>query len=88
MTRRVQSVLSVFNRMVAFKVADDSNHGQPQPLQCLAGVYHNALNLYYYTTQRDESELTDPHFTLYKTQVSPHAMELGEEYRKSAQGAG
>ncbi len=88
MTRRVQSFLPVFNRMVAFKVADDSNHGQPQPLQCPPGVYRKALNLYYYTTRRDESELTDPHFTRYKTQASPHAMELGEEYRKSAQAAG
>ena len=88
MTRRVQSVLPVFNRMVAFKVADDSNHGQPQPLQCPPEVYRKALNLYYYTTRRDESELTDPHFTLYKTQASPHAMELGDEYRKSARAAG
>ena len=31
MTQRVRSYLPLFNRMVAFKVADDSNHGQPNP---------------------------------------------------------
>jgi Rps23 Pro-64 3,4-dihydroxylase Tpa1-like proline 4-hydroxylase len=84
MTRKVHSILPLFNRMVAFKVADDSNHGQPEPLQCPPGVYRKALNLYYYTTRRDETEITDPHFTMYKTQASPHAVELGEEYRRSA----
>jgi hypothetical protein len=88
MTRRVKSILPIFNRMVAFKVADDSNHGQPQPLRCPQGVYRKALNLYYYTARRDEAEITDPHFTLYKTQTSPHAVELGTDYRKSAQLAG
>lgn len=88
MTRRVKAILPIFNRMVAFKVADDSNHGQPQPLQCPPGVYRKALNLYYYTTRRDDTEITDPHFTLYKTTASPHAMELGEGYRESAKAAG
>jgi hypothetical protein len=84
MTRRVRSVLPLFNRMIAFKVADDSNHGQPTPLRCPEGVYRKALNLYYYTTHRNADEMTDPHFTMYKTAASPHAVELGEDYRRSA----
>jgi hypothetical protein len=47
-------------------------------------VYRKALNLYYYTTQRNAEEMTDPHFTMYKTEASPHAVELGEDYRRSA----
>lgn len=87
MGHMVRSIAPLFNRMVAFKVADDSNHGQPRPLECPPDVYRKALNLYYYTTRRDESEITDPHFTLYRTEASPHAVELGTEYRNSAQGA-
>lgn len=85
MTRRGESIAPLSNRMVAFKVADDSNHGQPQPLRCPPHVYRKALNLYYYTTHRDESEVSAPHFTVYKTHASPAAMELGDEYRKSGQ---
>jgi Rps23 Pro-64 3,4-dihydroxylase Tpa1-like proline 4-hydroxylase len=84
MTRCEQSFAPFFNRMVAFKVADGSNHGQPKPLACPPGVYRKALNLYYYTTHRDLDEITDPHFTMYKTAASPHAVELGEDYRKTA----
>jgi hypothetical protein len=28
--------------------------------------------------------MSDPHFTMYKTEASPHAVELGEDYRRSA----
>jgi 2OG-Fe(II) oxygenase superfamily len=87
MTRRSRSIAPVFNRMVAFNVADDSNHGQPRPLECPSGVFRRALNLYYYTARRDGAEASDPHFTLYKTEASPHAVELGTEYRKSAEAA-
>jgi Rps23 Pro-64 3,4-dihydroxylase Tpa1-like proline 4-hydroxylase len=88
MTRCERSIAPLFNRMVAFRVADGSNHGQPKPLTCPPGVYRRALNLYYYTTHRDVDEITDPHFTMYKTAASPHAVELGVDYRKSAQNGG
>src|SRR5215510_16356522 len=85
MTRCERSIAPLFNLMVAFKVADGSNHGQPKPLTCPPEVYQRALNLYYYTTHRDVDEIIDPHFTMYKTAASPHAVELREDYRKSGQ---
>jgi hypothetical protein len=84
MGRRVTSLLPLFNRLVVFDVGEASNHGQPEPLRCPPDVYRKALNLYYYTTRRDEAETEQPHFTVYRTQASPHAVELGEGYRKSA----
>ncbi len=85
MTQPVRAIAPLFNRLVVFNVADDSYHGQPQPLGCPEGVYRKALNLYFYTTHQDSSETSAPHFTAYKTQASPHAVELGENYRRLAQ---
>ncbi len=85
MTRPVNAYFPNFNRLVVFSTTENSNHGHPHPLTCPPGVYRRALNLYYYTTRRDEAETVAPHFTNYKTQASTFAMELGEDYRKSAQ---
>ena len=85
MTERVEFALPLFNRLVVFNVGADSNHGQPEPNACPPDETRKALNLYYYTTRRDESELQDPHFTLYKTQASPFAEQLGDDYRKSGE---
>jgi hypothetical protein len=74
----------IFNRAIIFNTNEDSNHGHPHPLACPANIYRRSLNLYYYTTRRDEAEIHEPHFTLYKTQASSFATGLGEEYRKSA----
>jgi hypothetical protein len=87
MTRAVQAYAPIFNRLIVFSTSEDSNHGHPNPLACPPGVSRRTLNLYYYTTRRDESELADPHFTLYKPSASPFAMELGDAYRKSGRPA-
>ena len=43
------------------------------------------LNLYYYTTHRDDEDANaDPHFTVYKTEASPFSMQLGADYRALA----
>jgi hypothetical protein len=78
------SVLPTFNRMLVFSTSEDSNHGQPVPNDCPDGVLRKVLNLYYYTSHRDDEE-ADPHFTLYKTAASPFAVELGDQYRASAE---
>ncbi len=83
MTEAADTIYPVFNRLVVFNVTDHSHHGQPKPNLCPEGEYRKVLNLYYYTTQRDAEEITDPHFTVYKTEASPFAVELGTQYRES-----
>jgi hypothetical protein len=78
-------VLPVFNRMLVFSTSEISYHGQPRPNLCPETVTRKVLNLYYYTTHLDEEHEADPHFTLYKTEASPFATSLGDEYR--AEGA-
>jgi Rps23 Pro-64 3,4-dihydroxylase Tpa1-like proline 4-hydroxylase len=85
MTKPEVSIAPIMNRLVVFNTTEDSNHGVPQPLTCPEGVQRITLNLYYYTTKRDETEINDPHFTKYKTVNSPFAVGLGEEFRKSAE---
>jgi hypothetical protein len=87
MTQRVEAVSPLFNRLIIFSTSEDSNHGQPHPNTCPPNIYRKVLNLYYYTSRRDEAEIAAPHFTLYKTEASPFAMELGQEYRDSAGGS-
>jgi hypothetical protein len=85
MTEAEVSSLPIFNRLVVFSTGEHSNHGQRQPNECPPGVYRKVLNLYYYTTRRNDGDTDDPHFTLYKTEASPFAMELGDQYRQSGE---
>jgi hypothetical protein len=87
MTEAVVRTSPAFNRLVVFNTSEDSNHGQPHRNACPPNVYRKVLNLYFYTTSRDRADIVDPHFTLYKTEASPFAMQLGEQYRNSAQAA-
>ena len=84
----VDKAYPIFNRLVVFSTSEHSNHGQREPNRCPDGVYRKVINLYYYTTTRDDEDRdVDPHFTLYKTEASPFAMELGNAYRRTAAGA-
>lgn len=83
MTAAVDSALPTFNRLVVFSTTEDSNHGQPRPNDCPPDEFRKVLNLYYYTTHRDASEMEAPHFTLYKTDNSPFAVQLGADYRNT-----
>lgn len=83
MTRPVQTIQPIMNRLLVFSTTENSNHGHPYPLAVPKGVHRKTLNLYFYTSKRDEAEINAPHFTLYKTQ-SPFALELSETYRQSA----
>lgn len=82
MTQAVKTYSPIMNRLIVFNTTQNSNHGVPKPLACPEDVRRITLNLYYYTTKR-EDELADPHFTKYKTINSPFAVGLGEDYRKS-----
>lgn len=84
MTGPVVSALPIFNRLVVFSTGEHSNHGPRIPNACPPDTYRKVLNLYYYTTHREDGDVDDPHFTLYKPEASPFAMELGEAYRNTA----
>ena len=45
-----------FNRLVVFSTSEHSNHGQRVPNTCPPGVTRNVLNLYYYSTHRDDED--------------------------------
>jgi hypothetical protein len=80
------SVLPKFDRALVFSTGEHSNHGQPTPNACPDGVVRKVLNLYYYTTHRDDADAeAAPHFTLYKTDASPFAAGLGADYRASGE---
>ena len=86
MTSAVVKIAPHIGRIAIFNVDQDSNHGHPHPLKTPKDTYRKALNLYYYTRLRDEAEIHDPHFTLYKTQ-SPFAIGLGDTYRNRSNDA-
>ena len=70
MTQVRSSALAFINRPVVFSTGEHSNHGQREPNQCPPGKDRKVLNLYYYTTRREDENMSDPHFTLYKPQAS------------------
>src|SRR5262245_59308887 len=77
MTGPVDRASPRFNRLVVFSTSEHSNHGQRVPNTCPPGVTRKVLNLYYYSTHREDEDATaEPHFTLYKTEASPFATEL------------
>jgi hypothetical protein len=89
MTHCVDQAYPMFNRLVVFSTSEHSNHGPRVPNACPDGVTRKVLNLYYYTTHADDDVASaDPHFTLYKTEASPFAVQLGEEYRASGAETG
>jgi hypothetical protein len=83
MTRRIQ-IDPLFNRAVIFEVTDDSNHGQPNPLQTPESVYRRVFSAFYYTTRKTDAEWNEPHFTLYKPENSPYGMSLQKDYQDTA----
>lgn len=79
------SVLPMFNRLIVFSTGETSLHGQRLHNLCPPTALRKVLNLYYYTTHRDDGDQGDePHFTVYRTAASPFATQLGDEYRASA----
>jgi hypothetical protein len=85
MTGPVDSSLPLFNRLVVFSTGEHSNHGQRLPNACPPNVSRKVLNLYYYTSRRDDGDIADPHFTLYKQEASPFAQQLADEFRQRAE---
>jgi Rps23 Pro-64 3,4-dihydroxylase Tpa1-like proline 4-hydroxylase len=86
MSEKVVEVWPRFNRLLLFSTSEDSNHGAPAANACPPGVVRKVLNLYYYTTHRDDEHAAAlPHFTLYKTEASPTSVALGDDYRRAGE---
>lgn len=78
LTGPIVSNLPRFNRLVIFSTGEQSNHGQRLPNKCPPSVHRKVLNLYYYTTLREDGDVDDPHFTLYRSPGSPSETAHGE----------
>ena len=62
----MKSIAPIFNRAVIFNTTSDSFHGHPMPLKVPAGQWRRSIAMYYYTAQRPETEIREPHNTRYK----------------------
>lgn len=56
-TECVKTVEPLFNRLVIFFTAGKSWHGHPRPVQCPEGMRRNSLALYFYTTDKNATDL-------------------------------
>jgi len=65
MTRCVQKILPIFNRLVVFSSSDFSFHGHPDPLTCPKGWSRKSIAMYYYTNGRPEEEKSPRHTTVF-----------------------
>ena len=59
MSKKVVSILPIFNRLALFSTSGYSWHGHPDPLTCPEGMSRKSIALYYYTNGRPESELSE-----------------------------
>jgi hypothetical protein len=56
MSRCVERILPIYNRMVVFSITDWAFHGHPEPLACPEGMTRKSIALYYYTNGRPPGE--------------------------------
>lgn len=71
MTRKEQSFVPLFNRMVVFSTGSDTFHGNPEPVNHPDGEPRLSIALYYYTATWDETR--KPHSTLFRPR--PHSID-------------
>ena len=64
--RCIELVAPAFNRGVLFETNEISYHGHPKPLHTPMGVSRKSLSVYYYTSDRDVSEIAPEHNTIYR----------------------
>ncbi len=64
MSRKIDSFVPVFNRMVCFNTRSDTWHGNPAPVSHPEGEPRMSMALYYYTATWDASRKS--HSTLFK----------------------
>ncbi|WP_299774382.1 2OG-Fe(II) oxygenase [uncultured Tateyamaria sp.] len=64
MTRKMNSFVPKFNRMVCFSTGSDTFHGNPEPVNHPEGEARQSIALYYYTATWDATR--KEHTTLFK----------------------
>ena len=57
MEKCVKKISPEFNKMVIFSTTDFSNHGHPEPLNCLENLSRKSLALYYFSNGRPKNEI-------------------------------
>jgi Rps23 Pro-64 3,4-dihydroxylase Tpa1-like proline 4-hydroxylase len=65
-TRCIKSIEPHFNRAVIFNSTSNTFHGHPKPLKIPDGQWRRSIAMYYYSTERPETEVNAPHNTRYK----------------------
>ena len=53
----IKKISPEFNKMVIFSTTDFSNHGHPEPLNCLENLSRKSLALYYFSNGRPKNEV-------------------------------
>lgn len=69
-------ILPVFGKVVVFNTTDFAYHGHPNPLTCPEDRTRKSIALYYYSSSRPKSELSNAHWTLFKKRQ-------GEEWKET-----
>jgi Rps23 Pro-64 3,4-dihydroxylase Tpa1-like proline 4-hydroxylase len=64
--KQIDAVAPIFNRAVIFETNEISYHGHPHPINTPPDVTRKSLAVYYYTEEREESEVATEHNTIYK----------------------
>jgi len=64
MSRRIDSYVPLFNRMVCFNTGSDTFHGNPEPVNHPEGEPRMSIALYYYTATWDDTRKS--HSTIFK----------------------
>jgi hypothetical protein len=83
MKKCVASYSPIFNKMIIFNVTDNSFHGHPDALNCPEDISRKSIALYFYTNGRPESEISEPHSTIFKKRPSDPINLEAERLRKT-----
>lgn len=64
--KQLDAIAPIFNRAVIFETNEISYHGHPRPLNMPPDVMRKSLAVYYYSKEREESEVAIEHNTIYR----------------------
>ena len=62
----VVKVTPEFNRCVIFNTTSYTYHGHPEVISCPEGISRKSIALYYFSTGRPKSEVSEKHSTMWK----------------------
>ena len=62
----IVKVTPEFNRCVIFNTTSYTYHGHPEVISCPEGISRKSIALYYFSTGRPKSEVSEKHSTMWK----------------------